>query len=216
MQLYKKQKEGNNRLVLFFNGWGMDEKCISHIYSEDIDVLVFFDYRGDIFLPNIDIAKYKSIYVVAWSMGVWVANQLTDRILSKVDARIAFCGSPFPINNDFGIPTKIFDMTLEGLKISGIDKFFSRMLNGNSESSFQLPDRVFYDQIAELMDLKENSLKSEVKDVKWNKVVIGMRDKIFPSSNLINYWEGKTSVEKSDLPHYPFDEFNTWDKILSI
>lgn len=216
MQLYKKQKDGNNRLVLFFCGWGMDERCISHIDSEDIDVIAFYDYRGDILLPQIDIDRYQSICVVAWSMGVWVANQLIGDIPNKIDKMIAFCGSPYPVNDDFGIPTKIFDITIEGLKRTGIDKFFGRMLNGISNSSFRKPNRELQEQIDELIDLKVKSLGTASKEVKWDTVIIGMKDKIFPSSNLINYWVGNSSIVESDLPHYPFDEYDSWEKILNI
>jgi biotin synthesis protein BioG len=216
MQVYKRLKDGNKILVLFFCGWGMDEKCISHIDSDNIDVMVFFDYRGDISCPEINLSKYESVHVVAWSMGVWVANQLIGDISSEIDKKIAFCGSPCPVDDNYGIPLKIFDITLEGLKRTGTVKFFSRMLNGLSDTNFHKPDRELEEQIEELNNLKVNSLKSELKEVKWNKVVIGMKDKIFPSANLMNYWDGKSIIVKSDLPHYPFDQYDTWEKILNV
>lgn len=216
MQLYKRQKEGNDSLVLFFNGWGMDEKCISHISSDDMDVMVFFDYRGDISLPSIEIEKYKNIYVVAWSMGVWVANQLISDLPCKVDRKVALCGSPFPVHDDYGIPEKVFDLTVKGLERAGTEKFFRRMLVGLDGTSFQKPERELTEQIEELNNLKIKSLTLESKDVEWDRVVVGMNDKIFPTSNVIRYWEEKLPVVKSDSPHYPFNEYNCWEKILNI
>ena len=35
----------NKKIILFFNGWGMDENVVKHLDSEDYDVLMFFDYK---------------------------------------------------------------------------------------------------------------------------------------------------------------------------
>ena len=35
----------NNKIILFFNGWGMDENVVKHLDCEDYDVLMFYDYN---------------------------------------------------------------------------------------------------------------------------------------------------------------------------
>ena len=37
-------RENNDKLIVFFNGWGMDECVVKHLYPDDYDVLMFFDY----------------------------------------------------------------------------------------------------------------------------------------------------------------------------
>ena len=34
------------KIILFFNGWGMDENVVNHLNSEDYDVLMFYDYNS--------------------------------------------------------------------------------------------------------------------------------------------------------------------------
>ncbi|GAK51104.1 hypothetical protein U14_02346 [Candidatus Moduliflexus flocculans] len=39
------QQRHNSRLLLFFNGWGMDEHAVAHLECDDWDVLTVCDYR---------------------------------------------------------------------------------------------------------------------------------------------------------------------------
>ena len=37
------KKEENNKLIVFFNGWAMNETPVSHLAFEDYDILMLFD-----------------------------------------------------------------------------------------------------------------------------------------------------------------------------
>ena len=39
-------KKNNEELILFFNGWGMDESVVSHINPENFDVIMIYDYNN--------------------------------------------------------------------------------------------------------------------------------------------------------------------------
>ena len=43
---YKFYNENNEKLIIFFNGWGMDEFIISHLDRKGYDLLVFYDYTN--------------------------------------------------------------------------------------------------------------------------------------------------------------------------
>ncbi len=70
-------KNDNKELIVFFNGWGADEKAVSHLDYENYDVLVFYDYRN-FDIENFRFSSYKSKYLTAWSMGVFVCNYFYD------------------------------------------------------------------------------------------------------------------------------------------
>jgi biotin synthesis protein BioG len=99
----QKQKE----LIIFFNGWGMDESVVSHLQPDNFDVLMFYDYNS----LNTDfdfnmLNKYCSKNLVAWSMGVMIGT------LFNIDYEIktAINGTLNPIDDKYGIPKKIYNL----------------------------------------------------------------------------------------------------------
>ena len=65
------QKKENKKLILFFNGWGMNEAPVNHLKNDDFDVLILFDYRNfDFDFNQFDFSKYEKKYLICWSMGV--------------------------------------------------------------------------------------------------------------------------------------------------
>lgn len=37
------EKKDSDSLIIFFNGWGMDEHSISHLKNDEYDILMFND-----------------------------------------------------------------------------------------------------------------------------------------------------------------------------
>lgn len=64
----------------FFNGWGMTSKSIEHLTAENarthtFDCLHFFDYQNRE-VPQSNFSGYAKIYLIAWSMGVYMSSLL--------------------------------------------------------------------------------------------------------------------------------------------
>jgi len=75
MQFKWLNKNNNKNLIVFFNGWGMNETPVSHLKNNDFDVLMIYDYRDfDFDFKQFDFEKYDRKYLVCWSMGVYAAN----------------------------------------------------------------------------------------------------------------------------------------------
>ena len=64
------QHKGSQELVIFFNGWGMDDYIVSSLVCGDYDVVVFYDYNNLDF--DVDLSMYVKKHIVAWSMGVMI------------------------------------------------------------------------------------------------------------------------------------------------
>ena len=79
------------------------------------------------------IGNYKSIDVIAWSMGVWAASQAIGSMGLEVNSAIAINGTTHPIDDSKGIPQAIFQGTLDGLNDATLKKFQRRMC-GSTES----------------------------------------------------------------------------------
>ena len=102
-------KKNNKKLIVFFSGWGMDEKSVSHLDFSGFDVLVFFDYRNLQTDENVwhDINAYSEIFLVGWSMGVMISSIFANKIC-KITKKIAVAGTLKPIDDNYGIPVKIY------------------------------------------------------------------------------------------------------------
>ena len=66
-------------LIVYFAGWGTPLDAVAHlILPTDYDLLICYDYQ-DLKL-DFDFSAYQQIRVVAWSMGVWVAERVLQGI----------------------------------------------------------------------------------------------------------------------------------------
>jgi biotin synthesis protein BioG len=51
---------------------------------------------------------------------------------------------------------------------------------------------------------------------RWDIALTSINDRVFPSSNLINYWKGREDTVHitTELPHYPFYHWKTFDNMI--
>ena len=194
-------KENNERLIIFFNGWGMDESVVNHLEADDFDVIMFYDYNSlDIDLSVIE--GYKEKYLIAWSMGVMVASLFNIEYKSKT----AVNGTLDPIHNEFGIPERIYNLTIKGFSPLGCKRFIQNMFNKKVED-FSV-NREFKEQKSELSALKGYKAN---KEFKYDRVFISTEDKIIPTANQVKFWEINPNITGG---HAPFSQFKSWSELL--
>lgn len=210
-------KKGAGRVVVFFNGWGMDASAVSHLGTES-DVVMFYDYRTLTYRELPDLREYKEVYLVAWSMGVWAASCIVPQLKIRPSLSVALNGTERPVDDLYGIPVKIYRLTEKGMDARGREKFFSRMAVTDEEKLFlkeHLPDRKLEDQCEELVMI-EKQCQGYEKTFPWNKVYVSEKDVIFPVENQLKWWKGKAPVIFLPGGHYPFTAFKNWEHILGI
>ena len=208
-------RSGNSSLVVFFAGWSFDGEPFKFIDTTGFDVVCVYDYR-DLNL-DIDFGDYEKYYLVTWSMGGYIAPLIREK-LPKFEKVIAFNGTPTPIDNEFGIPVRTFDLTLkfaaEGLK----GKFYQNVFfDAEQLESYQKTPvlRTIEDRVEELHALK-NSIVSQPANAEnfFDVAYVSENDKIIPAKNQINAW-GKLNVSIKKLAdgHFPFYNFTSWKEI---
>ncbi len=197
------KKQENNKVIIFFNGWGMDESIVRQLNPLDFDVLMFFDYntlKADFDFDELN--TYKERHIIAWSMGVMIAT------LFDIDCNSATAinGTLKPIDNNYGIPERIYDLTLRGFSEKGAEKFIKNMF----DKDFNYPkiNREFANQKSELAALKEYKANT---DFKYSKVFISDNDKIIPTKNQVAFWDIEPNLKSG---HCPFFLFKNWDELL--
>ena len=195
----QKQKE----LIIFFNGWGMDETIVSHLEYEKYDILMFYDYNSlDTDFDFSELKNYNSVYLVAWSMGVMMATLFDIEYKTKT----AVNGTLKPISDEFGIPNRIYDLTLKNFNPIGVKKFIKNMFN----EEIKLPEtkREFENQKSELFALKGYKANDEFQ---YNRIIISSEDKIIPTKNQTAFWKIEPNVNSG---HAPFYLFKKWSELL--
>ena len=207
----------NEKLIIFFNGWGMDENIVSHLDSTGFDVLMFYDYNTldtdfDFELLNI----YNEKNLIAWSMGVMIGSLMQPLtrhfVISSGGKSVAINGTLKPISAEYGIHPKIYDLTIKGFNEKGRERFISSMFDTQYESiphpTHLSNGREISNQLSELIALKNYSSD---EDFKYDKVVISDSDKIIPTKSQVNFWKIEPNLKGG---HCPFFQFKNWSELL--
>lgn len=194
------------KLILFFNGWGMDENIISHIEvpAEYILKVLNFPYNLD---DNI-FQQYDEVIPIGWSFGCYyLAKYLTEKNI-KCKKIISLNGSPEMIGKN-GISQGVFNLTLNTLTPDTLQKFYGNM---GIDSTFSPAEKVFQDIKDELQYFKDNYVPQ--KNV-FTHAFIGEKDKIIPASRQKKYFEANgTIITEIPCGHYPFSIIKNWDILI--
>ncbi len=220
MKTYIKRREKNNQLIVFYSAWGTDEKVLTPLCKDDTDYILFYNYSADEALILPEMKKYKKVTLIAWSLGVWAAEYLFPRTGIKPDVTIAVNGTPYPADEQYGIPQKIIEGTLNNITEETISKFYLRMFGDKKsyeENRSRIPDRTLKSLHDELRWLYNRIMEQHETGFNWNYAVISEEDRVFPVKNLKAYWNTQKNTTKIKLPyaHYFFNKWNTFRDFAS-
>ena len=208
MQYKWLNKQNNKNLIVFFNGWGMDEKIVKNLDCQNFDVITFFDYRT-FDMPITDFSIYEKQYLIAWSMGVYVCNLFYDKF-KDFDGFTAINGTQKPIDDNFGIPTLAYNLTVDNFNELTCKKFMKKIsteVNLQDYCSRSLNE--LRQELISIRDLKINDFLS------FNKAILSTKDRIFPFNNMLNYWQTtKTDIVQIEGSHYIFDKIKNWSDLI--
>ena len=216
MQYHWLNKQNNEKLIIFFTGWSFDENPFKFLKSDNFDVMIFYDYNN---LEIPVIPQYKEYFLISWSMGVYTAYLLKDK-LPKFSRKIAVNGTPFPVNDEFGIPLKPFLLTLKHAQKGLEGKFYRNIFDSPNEyERYQKAQvqRSIESRVSEL-----NSLYEQIKNTNlcyekyYDRVIISRNDSIIPAKNQINFWRGNADIKLLECGHFPYYNFKSWNEILCM
>jgi pimeloyl-[acyl-carrier protein] methyl ester esterase len=209
-------KKQNQTCILFFNGWGMDEKAIAHLSFNGFDLCIFNNYRSIDPIGD-ELGGYQNVILVAWSLGVWAAEQTICQSDIRIHKSIAVNGTSRPVHDRYGIPRGVFETTLQGWNEANRIKFNRRMMGGtqalNDQERF-LPDRSVDDQKGELQAIYRFHESEFPASFHWDVALVGEKDLIFSALNQRNWWTGRTKIQETALPHFPFAGMQHWDQLI--
>lgn len=210
-------KNNSKKIILFFNGWSLDENIVKHLTSSEYDVLMLSDYSNlDLNLSILkEIYEYKEINIIAWSYGVWACGNIIE-LFKNPNNVIAINGTLLPIDNNFGISEKMFNLTLSNLSEKNYPRFFQNMFETNADLN-KMPQRNIENQKQELESIQRLCMQKDISKNKnfFTKIFVGLKDKIIPAKNQIAFWGANIDPVKVNSGHYMFDTFKNWGEIIN-
>lgn len=214
--LHQRRKE---RLIIFCNGWGMDANPFLPLGASEYDVLMLSDYH-DLAL-DCDLAalftRYRITYLVSWSMGVWIGQQIFQPWSHCLKGAIAINGTLCPVHDQFGIPVQLYSATLENFSAHSRLKFYRRMCRDRKTYETFLgnqPARSLENQLLELTALQGQVSCQPAEDAIYTKILIVDQDLVVPTSHQIAFWQGR-EVMRLEGAHFLFYRWNSWDDLVA-
>lgn len=215
MKTYIRRREKNKHLVVLYGAWGTDENVFTPLCNDDFDFILFYNYSADDALVLPEIKTYERITLIGWSLGVWAAENLSLKTGIIPDLTIAINGTPIPADDQFGIPLKLLEGTLNNITEENMEKFYLRMFGDKTTYEMNI-DRVPQRTVKSLQDelrwLYNRMMEQKDTGFKWDIAIISEEDRVFPSQNLIGYWGKKIDTKHIivPLPHYFFHKWESF------
>lgn len=215
MQFHWLNKQNNENLIVFFAGWSFDYKPFEFLDCNNFDVLAVYDYSA---LNEVNFPDYACKNLISWSMGVYAAYQLRENF-NDFNQKIAINGTPFPVDDEFGIPQKPFLLTLRHAKTGLEGKFYQNIFDNPQEFEHYIKtpvERSIDNRVEELQFLWEN-IKNSAKEYEnfYDFAYVSLNDKIIPPKNQKNFWENfNTPYKTLDSGHFPYYNFESWTELL--
>ncbi len=221
MKTYISRREKNTHLVILYGAWGTDENVFAPLINDELDFILFYNYSADepLLLPEMKV--YDKITMIGWSLGVWAAEYLMPKTGIIPDVTIAINGTPVPADNQYGIPLKIFEGTLNNITEQNIEKFYFRMF-GDKETYLRNIERVPHRTLKSLHDelrwLYNRIMEQKEPGFRWDYAVTSEVDRVFPSANLESYWSREQNTKHIivPLPHYFFHKWASFTDFISF
>ena len=220
MKTYIRRREENDRLIVLFGGWGVDENLFISLCRDEFDFILFYHYSADEALVLPEMKTYRKIVLIGWSLGVWAAEYLLSKTGIYPDVKIAVNGTPFPADDKYGIPLRIFEGTLNNITEESVSKFYYRMFGDKKRNDLNrgiLPKRTLKSLHDELRWLYNRIMEHMEPKLHWNYAVTSEIDRIFPGANTKNYWAKQKGTRHIILPvsHYFFNDWNSFSEFIS-
>ncbi|MDE5806937.1 MAG: DUF452 family protein [Muribaculaceae bacterium] len=180
----------SRRLILVFPGWSCGKELYADFSFNGWDVAVVEGY-DDLSFDSTALKDYPTIYLFAWSLGVYMAS--VANIEELITGAFALNGTLIPADDSYGIPVEIYKGTATNLSPRNLLKFRRRMA-GDATTYKDLFSRSFSQEETELLKkelltIAEHQNPTPSFNLPWSKVFLSENDAIFPYENMKRHWE---------------------------
>jgi hypothetical protein len=221
MKTYIRRRDKNKHLVVFYGAWGTDENVFTPLCNDEFDFILFYNYSADEALVLPEMKTYEKITLIGWSLGIWAAEYLSFKTGIVPDVTIAINGTPVPADDQFGIPLKLIEGTLNNISEGNMEKFYFRMFGDKKTYLINIdraPKRSLKSLQDELRWLYNRIMEQKEPGFRWNYAVTSEVNRVFPSENLNNYWGKETNTKHIivPMPHYFLHKWESFTDFIDF
>ncbi|WP_104696802.1 MULTISPECIES: pimeloyl-ACP methyl esterase BioG family protein [unclassified Helicobacter] len=195
--------------IVFFSGFGNPKEFFSHLTKGQKTIVFVSDYQDNSL--DLSFLKDKKITLVAWSMGVAIANRFLPNNL-EIKKRVAINGTLEGIHPSKGISPAVFRYTI---KHFDLEKFKANLFGDDLPQAVNFNFHHLESLIKELENLYNTLTTIPYYPQKWDRAIVSIDDKIFASKNQIRSWE-TCQIIKKNAPHFVFLNFKSWDDFCNL
>lgn len=211
------------RLILFFTGWGMDERPTAHLGPQGADVLFCYDYTEPPETAVLDelLRSYARVVLAAWSLGVWAAWEAFGGSTVKFEDALAINGTLRPVDSECGIPPDRFEQTASLWSEATRPRFYRRMCGDPAALAFFLnaaPRRSVEFQREELLAVGRRVAEKKMGENRlFHRAFIGRKDRVFPPAGQAEFWsEAGVATTEAAASHYVFAGLTSWREVFAL
>lgn len=194
------------KMIIAFLGYSFLPESLAHLELGEYGLGVIYDYSDF----ECDLAELwgEQNYLFAFSMGVAVAEKICKE--AEFKKAVAMNGTPFGIDEKFGIPKELFKASLDNFDFENFKRLcFLKDLakvnfafNANPKAELEMLYRTFCEQKCE-------------KNIIWDKIISSNKDMIFPKSALNACFESDKIIS-INAPHFGLFSYTSWEQIFEI
>lgn len=209
---YLHENQESSTAIVVFAGFAGHFSHFSHLDSKH-NVILCYDYSDFAFC--FDSSKYKEIWLLAYSFGVYIATQVFYK--HNCTLAIAINGTNYAIHKNYGIHPSIYKHTMKNFCSDDFKKsLFMDSLILAKDFCFA-NEANLKQELCLLYDFYHNADTLKQQTFAWDKALISTQDSIFPPQSCKNFFMScNTKMHAIHAPHFPFFAFKSWEEICQI
>ena len=206
-------EDKSDKLILFFTGWGCDDRQFIPLKTEGYNVLIAYDYSNLDF--DFDFSKFNEIYLLTFSAGVYVAGLLKDK-LPQFKKKIAINGNPYAHDPYWGLSDEVTEQFKSVSKENVFE--FRRKYLVYSDKELELlnkyqPHRSLESCLNELYAL-QSYFTPDYSPMDYDLAVLSDNDKIFRLDRQKEYFKNTNVKMIPNSAHFLFYKFDSFKDLL--
>ena len=209
MQIYNGVSQKDENITLIFGGFGAHPTHFLPFFPKNC--IIVYHYTHLDFTALLEILhsfQNRKITLIAFSMGVFVARVFLEQHAIVLQRKIAINGTEHGIHAQYGIPPKLFKLTLKTFDLEVFKRnLFSEFLEKTRDFIF-LDSTTLRKELAFFIESCAQFPMQDSMERHWDCAIISKNDLIFSPRAQQAFWSDKTEIILLDAPYFAFFQWN--------